>query len=44
MGYKKGVNAFTDKTAYELKDTTLGFSKSMKNAANKNAMFRNLKS
>lgn len=43
MSYKKGVNRFTDKTSEELKQTTMGFSKSMKNAVNKNAIFRNLK-
>lgn len=42
-GYKKGINSFTDRTAEELKETTMGFSKSAKNAANKNNMFRNLK-
>ncbi|EAR99302.3 papain family cysteine protease (macronuclear) [Tetrahymena thermophila SB210] len=42
-GYKKGINQFTDRTAEELRETTLGYSKTVKNAANKQNMFRNLK-
>lgn len=39
--YKKGVNQFTDQTAEELKENTLGFSKTMKDAK---SSFRKLES